>query len=99
MSEYVSGTVPGTALKSGERNYGIDLLRIVPVDHVGGVPVGILLHETAYCGVIVSGSQIIQTRLGVVILPAVAEWVFVAGAGVLLVAEGIVAVGYIWVIY
>ena len=67
----------------------IDLLGVVPVDHVGGVPVGVLLGETANAGVVVPGPQVVGSGLTVPVLPAVAEGVGVGGGGVLLVAEGV----------
>ena len=51
MSEYVSGTVPGTALKSGERNYGIDLLRIVAMLYV------VILHAVGPGGILDAAAE------------------------------------------
>ena len=46
MSEYISGTAPGTVLKSGERNYGVDLLRIVAMLYV------VILHVIGPGGIV-----------------------------------------------
>ena len=71
----------------------IDLLRVVPVDAVGCVPVGALLGEAAGCGVVVAGTEIVSTGLFVEILCAVAERVWIILVRVVLIAEGVVLVG------
>ncbi len=71
----------------------VDLLRVVPIDHVGGVPVGILLREAAYGRIIVAGAEVVGSGFKVQVLAAVAEGVAVQGIRVLFVAEGVVVVG------
>ena len=51
MSGYGSGTAPGTALKSGERNYGIDLLRILAMLYV------VILHAVGPGGIIEAAAE------------------------------------------
>ena len=70
----------------------VDLLRIVPVDAVGCVPVGVLLGEAAGCGIVVAGTEIVSTGLLVKVLCAVAERVWIILVRVVLVAEGVILV-------
>ena len=70
----------------------IDLLGIVPVDHVGGVPVGVFLGETSDQRIVISCSQIIQACLRVVILTAVTEGVGIIFIQSTLVTECVVIV-------
>ena len=71
----------------------VDLLRIVPVDAVGCVPVGILLRKAAGCGIVVAGTETVRTGFLVEVLRAVAERVGIILVRVVLVAEGVVFVG------
>ena len=71
----------------------VDLLRVVPVDAVGCVPVGVLLGETAGCGIVIAGTEIVRTGFLVEVLRAVAERVGIILVRVVLVAEGVVLVG------
>ena len=50
----------------------VDLLRIVAVDAVRRVPVGVLLGETADIGIIIPCAEVIGLRLAVVVFAAVA---------------------------
>ena len=70
----------------------VNLLGIVPIDHVCGVPVGVLLGEAADGRIIISGAQIIISGFGVQVFAAVAEAVGVQGVGVFFVAEGVVVI-------
>ena len=70
----------------------VDLLGIVPVDHVGGVPVGVLLGEPADQRVIVPRAEVVQTCFGIIVFAAVAEGVRIGFNRGSLVAEGIVIV-------
>ena len=71
----------------------VDLLRIVPVDAVGCVPVGVLLGEAAGCGIVIAGAEIVRTGFLVKVLCTVAERVGIILVRVVLVAEGVVLVG------
>ena len=71
----------------------IDLLRIIAVDAVRRVPVGILLGEAANGWIVVSCAEIIGLRLAVKVLAAVAERVLIQRVRILLYAERIVIVG------
>ena len=51
----------------------VDLLRIVAVDAVRRVPVGVLLGKTADIGIIIPRAEVIGLRLAVVVFAAVAE--------------------------
>ena len=70
----------------------VDLLRVVPVDHVCGVPVGVLLGEAADGWVVVSRSQVVGAGFKVQVFAAVAEGVGVEAVRVLLIAECVVVV-------
>ena len=50
----------------------VDLLRIVAVDAVRRVPVGVLLGKTADIGIIIPRAEVVGLRLAVVVLAAVA---------------------------
>ncbi len=71
----------------------VDLLGIVPVDHVGGAPVGVRLGEAAYGWVVVPGAEVIGAGFGIQILSAVTEGIAVQRVRVLFIAEGVVVVG------
>ena len=73
----------------------VDLLGIIPVDHVCGVPVRILLGKAADGWVVVSRSQVVIAGFGVQVFAAVAEGVGVQGVGVFLVAEGVVVIFFV----
>ena len=51
----------------------IDLLRIVAVDAVRRVPVGVLLGKTADIGIIIPRAEVVGLRLAVVVFAAIAE--------------------------
>ena len=51
----------------------VDLLRIVAVDAVRRVPVGVLLGKTADIGIIIPRAEVIGLRLAVVVFAAIAE--------------------------
>ena len=71
------------ALDDGHKTGGVvvvvELQRVIAVDHVAYVPVGVLLGEAADDGVIVSGPEIVSPSLLVIILPGVAEGVGIGG--------------------
>ena len=71
----------------------VDLLRIVAVDAVRRVPVGVLLGEAANGRIVVSCAEIIGLRLAVKVLAAVAERVLIQRVRILLYAERIVIIG------
>lgn len=54
---------------------------------------GVLLGETAGCGIVIAGTEIVRTGFLVVVLCAVAERVGIILVRVVLVAEGVVLVG------
>ena len=68
----------------------VDLLRVIPVDHVGDVPVGVHLGETPNGGIIVPCAEIVGPGFVVPILPAVTEGIDVCAGRVSLVAERVV---------
>jgi len=70
----------------------VDLSRIITIDRIGGRPVGILLGEPSDSGIVVPRAEVVGFCFLVEVLTAVAEWVGIAGAGVLLVAESVVIV-------
>ena len=70
----------------------IDLLRIVAVDVVRRVPVGVLLGKTADIGIVIPRSQIVRTGFNVEVLAAVAEWIAIQRVWLLFHAERIVIV-------
>ena len=73
----------------------IELQRVIAVDHIVYVPVGVLLGKAADDGVIVSGPEIVGPGLLVVILPGVSEGIGVRGNRIFLVAKGITLFKYL----
>ena len=71
----------------------IDLLRVVAVNAVRRVPVGVLLGEAADIGVIIPRAEIVGLRLAVVVFAAVAERIPIQRVRLLFHAERIVIVG------
>ena len=71
-----------------------ELLGLVAVDHVGGIPVGVLLRKPSHARIVVPRPEIIRPALHIEILAAVSEWVGVGSHAVFLVAEGVVVVGF-----
>ena len=70
-----------------------DLLRIVAVDAVRRVPVGVLLGEAADIGIVIPRAEVIGLRLAVEVLAAVAERIAIQRVWLLFHAERIVIVG------
>ena len=70
----------------------VDLLRIVAVDAVRRVPVGVLLGETADIGVIIPRAEVVGLRLAVVVFAAVAERIAIQRVRLLFHAERIVII-------
>ena len=71
----------------------IDLLRIVAVDAVRRVPMGVLLGEAADIGIVIPCAEIVGLRLAVVVFAAIAEWLAIQRVRLLFHAERIVIVG------
>ena len=71
----------------------IDLLRIVAVNAVRRVPVGVLLGEAADIGIVIPRAEVVGLRLAVVVFAAVAEWIAIQWVRLLFHAERIVIVG------
>ena len=74
---------PDDGHKTGRVVVVVELQRVIAVDHVAYVPVGVLLGEAADDRVIVSGTEIVGPSLLVIILPGVAEGVGIRGDRVL----------------
>ncbi len=71
-----------------------DLLGLIAVDHVGGVPVGVLLRESSDAGIIIPRTEVVSSALYVEVFSAVPKRVGVGADAVFLVAESVVGVGF-----
>ena len=73
----------------------IELQRVVAVEHIALVPVGIFLRKPADDRVVVSGPEVVRPGFLVVILPGVSEGIGVRGNRIFLVAKGITLFKYL----
>lgn len=70
----------------------VNLLRIVAVDAVCGIPMRILLGEAANIGVVISCAEVVRAGFGVEVLAAVAERVLVLRGWACFYAERVVVI-------
>ena len=69
--------------------------RVIAIEHVALVPVGIFLRKPADDRVVVSGPEVVRPGFLVVILPGVSEGIGVRGNRIFLVAKGITLFKYL----
>ena len=70
----------------------VDLLRLVAIEPVRRVPVGVLLRKPARPRAVIPCAEVVRAGLTVKILPAVAEGIRVGGIRILLHTEGVVGI-------